>query len=412
MQISADSTKHELLTVGLDLRALSPEFKAHFGRGTGRYVEELVKQLFALVATDSQFAFSLRELTAESLKGARVTEIFLRLLPAGRTTVEQQFFLPQRLSKSGVDLLHFFAHGDAPSRLAVPYVVTVLDLIPLKFPDLYQAAKNNWRYKFARFLELHALRQALGIIAISEATKKDLVNLLGIAPERIQVTPLAASNKFKPRELNREYFKHQLQNMRAAVNLPAERDLLLYVGGIDQRKNVFFLLELLRELKARRQQEHQCPLLAMVGRYKDDEHYPELCRRIEAYGLQHDVLLLGFLADEQHLHQMLHAASLLLFPSLYEGFGLPVLEAMASGVPVLAGDNSSLPEVTGELPVLLPDNNLALWRDRVEQILGSIDLQCELAALGLAQAKRFSWEKTARLTLESYQYFLQQKKIS
>lgn len=385
--------------VGVDARGLEPGFKAHFGRGTGRYGTELIKHLLEL-SGEPNSGVTITPLRGAELRVQGVQKLVHSFLPCGKQTVETQLFLPRRLAGLGCDLVHFLAHGDATARAKIPYVVTVLDLIPLKFPELYAATKSNWRFHLARRLELDAIRAARGILTISEASKRDIVELLGVSPDRIAVTPLATSDRFVPRTAD---WRTKSSRVRAQFGLPATAPLLLYVGGIDPRKNTRFLIQLLAKLRA---ELDPAPVLAMVGNYTKDDQFPLLQRQIQELGVSDGVRLLGYVSDEA-LVELYHAADLAVFPSLYEGFGFPVLEAMACGVPVVAGNNSSIPEVASGAGILVEDNDIDGWAAAIRTVLETPERAEQLALSGIARAKEFSWRRTASLTLQAYRAFLE-----
>jgi glycosyltransferase involved in cell wall biosynthesis len=387
-----------MLTIGVDGRATEPGFKAHYGRGTGRYASELVRRL--LTINDEQLRVT--PFRTEHLRGQGWEDRLIRALPFGKQTAETQLFLPKRLRRLDCDLLHFLAHGDATARCAVPYLVTVLDLIPLKFPDLYKADRPDWRFKLARRLEQDAIRQAAGILAISEATKRDVVDILGIAPEKIIVTPLGVGEQFTSRSPISSEWQREARLTKEKFSLPPERPLLLYAGGIDPRKNILFLLSVFAELL--KYPLLQRPCLALVGAYDADLQYPRLLAKIKELNIEDDVRLLGFVSDAD-LPSVYRAADLKLFPSLYEGFGLPVLEAMACGVPVVAGANSSLPEVAGNAAVLVKDSDQDAWVSEIVALLINQTRQGQLIQAGKAQARKFTWDHTAQSTFAAYRFF-------
>jgi glycosyltransferase involved in cell wall biosynthesis len=391
-----------MLKVGLDLRPTEEGFKAHFGRGTGRYTNEVLSRLVQL-GKETEDWCSIHPVGVETLGGSSFERNLIGKLPYGRHTVEQQLLLPKRIDRLGLDLFHYFAHVDAPLFTKTPAILTVLDLIPMKFAELYKADKPNWRFHFARYLEIQAIRRARGIIAISEATKKDVIEILGVPEDQIVVTPLAASEDFSARDLEDQAQRSVVEHNRQKLGLPTSRPILLYVGGIDARKNVPFLLNLLKEL-VNSSSGPESPLLLLVGRYEKDDRYPALLRQIKELQLEDSVLLTGFVPDGQLLSYY-HAADVFVFPSLYEGFGLPVLEAMASGVPVVAANNSSIPEVAGQAAELVADNDKAAWLTALRGVLGNRDRQLSLAEAGVKRAALFSWERTAIETLRAYMYF-------
>lgn len=395
--------------VGLDMRPTEKGFKAHAGRGTGRYAEELTKELMAMSKEAAQLGIRLKPIRSADFSSRNCLDTVSSLLPFGRRTFESQFVYSRRIASIGaslgVQLVHFFSHGDAPAICALPQTVTVLDLIPLIFPDLYRAKKNNYRFRFARFLEYQAISRSLGIFAISQCTKRDIVRLLGVSPERIVVTPLAVSGEFMPRALDSE--REMLNSMseeRRRFGISPHHKVLLYVGGIDPRKNVLFLLGVLRELLTHAESEERL-LLVMAGNYTADDQFPRLKAEISRLSLEEHVRLLGFVPDAE-LGSLYRAADIFVFPSLYEGFGLPPLEAMRSGVPVVAGNNSSLPEVVGGAGMLCADNQTQSWAEAILQLMASSAHCLEYARRGVLQAEKFSWRSTANKTLQAFSRFV------
>jgi glycosyltransferase involved in cell wall biosynthesis len=378
--------------IAFDTRALEPGFKAHFGRGTGRYVQEILNELRMfpeeLQIVPLEFSQSFFEKT------------ILELAPIGKTTIQTQIFYPHKLKQLDAELIHFFAHTDAPSYCAKPYSVTVLDLIPLKFAALYQPQKISWRFRLARYLEQLSIKNAAGILAISECTKRDLIELLGINESKIYVTPLAVSERFSQNQeiVNRQELLRQL-------SIPLDRPKLLYVGGMDARKNIRFLMKVFKELH---QQTALKPFLILAGPYQKDHDYLE----IKPFINQHktDMADLGFV-DEQTLTALYQISDLFVFPSLYEGFGFPVLEALAAKLPVVAGDNSSIPEVVGADYPLCKDNNLESWVSGIVSILTSAEKRRLLIELGSKRPQVFSWAKTARVTLDAIKQISNEKNI-
>ena len=154
-------------------------------------MEELSSHLKGL---SQESDFQLVELSRSDLAGDDWLVGFRDLLPLGKATFEVQLALPWVLNRMSLDVVHFCSHGDSPAFSNKSSIVTVLDLIPLKFPELYKAPNKSWRFNFARWLELQAIRRARGVIAISEATKRDLIEILGISEQKIRVTHLAVDS--------------------------------------------------------------------------------------------------------------------------------------------------------------------------------------------------------------------------
>ena len=391
-------------TVGLDARATEQGFKAHYGRGTGRYAAELIRHLELLAGQKESSDIRIKTLSSADSTRSVLGKKILELLPAGRNTVESQLIFSFSLARANIDLIHFFSHGDAPVLCSVPRVITVLDLIPLRFPNLYKAKKTNLRFRFARFLENEAIRQAAGILAISECTKRDVMDFLKVEEGKIMVTPLAAGQQFCFPDLPSEERLQKQKYLRQEFGLKQDIPLLLYVGGIDPRKNISFLLSAFAEV-IRHYAAPKLPQLILAGRYQEDDQYPVIAAQIAALKLQQQVVLLGFIADEK-LPSLYQCADAFVFPSLYEGFGLPVLEAMACGLPVIAGNNSSIPEVAGKCAVLCSDNQLQEWAQAISNLLHDPGQKSVMSLEGAKRAQTFSWERTANLTLSAYRNFL------
>ena len=385
------------LRIGFDASALSPGFKEHAARGIGRYVSELSRYFSA--AADSQLKVENFD-HQEVLRGSLISKL-IDCLPGGRTTVRQQMLYPWRLGRGSVarfDLLHFPAHMDPPAWCPKPYAVTVLDLIPLVMKDLYRPAMPGWRFDLARWLELQAIKNAALILAISENTARDVEKILGIEPERILVTPLGVDESFFSAVVSSDEAAGLRQELQVAQDTP----LILYVGGIDQRKNSGFMLEAFRMLlDERRARSRALPVLIMAGRIEQDRQYPGLIRNIEELGLGRQIRLTGYLPDAQLL-KFYALSSVFFFPSLYEGFGLTPLEAMAAGVPLVCSNTSAMPEVVGDAALMISPMDRSGAARAMAEILDRPELAAKLREAGRLRARSFSWQRTGELTLAAY----------
>lgn len=384
-------------TVALDTSALLAGFKEHAQRGIGRYVYELNRFFQRIKCEEVSIApFNHDQLFAQGIFGQ-----ILKVLPAGRMTIRQQLFFPIKLKTNGLsvcDYVHFPAHMDAPSWKTKPYVLTVLDLIPLVLQDLYKSGQAAWRYEIARWFERHAIKNASLIIAISENTKNDLHHILGVPLERIVVTPLGVDQRFFESALSPE----QEQALRASYGIPRDSQVILYVGGIDQRKNMRGLLRTFSGIVNHyHERAKRPPVLMIAGQISQDRQYPMLLALIKERGLENLVLLPGFVPD-QDLLQLYALSSVFFFPSLYEGFGLPPLEAMASGTPVVSSNTSSLPEVLGDAAILVDPNDAQMCVKEICEVLENRELSSRLREMGRAQARKFTWDRTGQATLDAY----------
>lgn len=402
-----------MISLGLDVSALDVTFKAHAGRGIGRYVSALLgalKEEFPGIAGGggktgiTKGKVDVGTFTHRDFSLPAWGEKLIESLPAGRQTVRQQLCYPLQLGRRGktsqFDVLHFPAHMDAPSWSTIPYIVTVLDLIPLVCADIYQAEVPGWRFRLARWLELRAIRGAAMILAISECTARDVERLLHIPAERIHVTPLGVDQQFF-----QERNVADIEKVMARYGISAQRPLIGYVGGIDARKNVPQLVRIFSSLlSAWTEIDGARPLLFIAGRIESDRNYPALLSLIKELGLSEDVVLPGFVPDDD-LRAILQLAKVFVFPSIYEGFGLPPLEAMALGVPVMAQKNSCLPEVLGDCAHWFDAQNIEASTALLKGLLNNEAFRLSKVAEGRRQAARFTWDRMSSLTLRAYEEY-------
>ncbi len=387
-----------MVKIGFDISALDPAFKAHAHRGIGRYVRELRGYFDQIkrVSYDGRSAIEYFDHT--TFFSGKIVKPFLAALPAGVNTVRQQILFPLQLSfgaSSHLNFVHFPAHMDAPSWSFKPYVVTVLDLIPLILKDIYAPERGNWRFHFARWLEIRAIKGASFVLAISENTAHDVHRILGIPYDRIAVTPLGVDDRFFKSAL-----KEEEATLRARYKIPADRPIILYVGGIDPRKNILVAVQALHKVLGKVDSDKR-PVFVMAGRIQSDKQYPILQREIDRLGIGEDVICPGFVPDED-LFQIYSISTLFLFPSLYEGFGLPPLEAMAAGLPVISSNTSCMPEVLGSAAIYVDPNDPDQIAEEILGLLQSPDKCRELGDIGRLHARHFTWERTGQTTMEAY----------
>jgi glycosyltransferase involved in cell wall biosynthesis len=235
-----------------------------------------------------------------------------------------------------------------------------------------------------------ATTNARTLVADSAATRDDLVRLHGVAPERVHVAPLGVDARYRPAD------PAAIAALRQRHGLA--HPFVLYVGGIDARKNMTFLLEAFAEMRKGR----SAPLeLVLAGHVKDAPEYPALQERAKALGLEAALRVLGFVpADE--LPVLLSSARVFAFPSLYEGFGLPPLEAMACGTPVVSSDRGSLAEVLGDAALVAPADDARAFGAALARLLDDETLHTQLRTRGQARAASFTWERTAEATVVAY----------
>ena len=265
--------------------------------------------------------------------------------------------------------------------------------------DLYRADRPGWRFALARRLELQAIKHAKLVLAISECTARDVERLLHIPAERIAVTHLGIDQRFHA-AADSNIDREELCRRYA---LPADRKIVLYVGGIDQRKNMKGLLETFaRVVRSRRDRSQELPVLVMAGAIEEDAEYPKLMRSIETLELQELVCMTGFVAEDD-LPAFYKLGSVLFFPSLYEGFGLTPLEAMAVGTPVVSSNAACLPDVLGDAAALVAPDDYEGSASEIVSVLENDSYAEELIQKGRQQAAKFCWSDTGAATLAAYQ---------
>ncbi len=355
----------------LDARTITPHFP-----GIGRYVFNLAQSmrpwlrpdetLFLLSDPSQQSHWNLTALACEQVQLVEVN--------CSPFSLRQQWIIPRLLRQLQINLYHC-PYYLMPYRPGVPTILTVYDFIPFHYPHYY-TVKARLLYRLATAL---ALRTADHLTAISQATRQDLLAHYHYAPEKITAIPLAADPVFHPKVADH------------TLNLPEQ--YALYLGSNKPHKNLLRLIESWAKLQP------QAMPLVIAGAW--DARYPETRQRVEELGLNQAIRFFGAVA-ETDLPTLYQRAKLFIFPSEYEGFGLPVLEAMACGTPVACSNSSSLPEVAGEAALMFDPTNVAEMAETLNRLLTNEPLQTKLRELGLRQAACFSWQRTAQETLNLY----------
>lgn len=296
----------------------------------------------------------------------------------------EQMIQPFSIAKLKPDLYHSMAFI-SPLVCPAPSLVTIHDLSFIRFPGALSTARRAYLKAFTK----RSCQQARRIIAVSQSTKRDLVDLLNISPDKISVTPPGVLPRFKPMEPG------QIAEFRAKRHLPAR--FILHLGTLEPRKNLPMLLRAYAALP--RDLRHEVHLVLAGGK---GWQYDEIFHIIEQFKLTDTVHLPGYVADEE-LPLWYNAAEVFVYPSIFEGWGLPINEAMASGTPVMASNVSSMPEAVGDAGWLLSPSDELAWTAALTRILSDDTAQSALREAGLARAATFSWHKTAQRTLEAYQ---------
>lgn len=370
----ADETRP---TVAVDLRALVPQ-----ATGIGVYTRSLLSRLaargdFRLLGLAHR---PVRDPAALEATGVELAPETSRL-PLG--VLWQQLELPRLLERHGADLLWsplqtlpVVRSGPRPEGREIPAVVTVHDLTVVLYPETHRL-KVRWSQ--LPFLD-RSLARARRIVAVSEATARDLRFHFPDSATRIRVVPEGVDPVFRPAT------EDAVAEIREGLGAPG--GYLLYVGTLEPRKNVETLLDAWERLHEAR--EDVPPLLLAGGGGWRSRGLRRRLAGLEPHGLRH----LGRVEPER-LVRLFQGASAFVYPSLYEGFGLPPLEAMACGVPVVASTASSLPEVVGDAGLLVPARDSHALATEVGRVLDDPDLARDLGARGRERAARFTWERAA-----------------
>ena len=364
------------MRIGIDARKLHD-----FGIGT--YIRNLLRHL-SRIDRESEFVVLCRP---EDAKG--VSSLGENLRPvtetAGNYSVAEQLKVPLKLKREGVTLFHA-PHYVLPPLVRCPSVVTIHDCIHLMFP---QYLPNRVALGYARASITGAARRATRVLTVSESSKRDILRFVDIPSDKIDVIHNAHDERFsvEPREEDvvRVRERYQLHD-----------PFILYAGNVKPHKNVERLIEAFHLVRQRGLDHVK---LVVIG--DDISRYAALRRAVHHHQLHKYVRFLGYMPEET-LAVMYRLAGVFVFPSLYEGFGLPPLEAMASGTPVVTSNVSSLPEVAGDAAVLVDPLSPDAIADGIYRVLTDAGLRQSLRERGLARARQFSWEASVRRVREIY----------
>ena len=300
--------------------------------------------------------------------------------------------LPDKWFLRGPDVYHSSSYDILPPG-RVKKVITVHDLIP----KVSQATSRNWHpnqvvKEFDRLIKT-VLAKADKIIVTSNNTKKDLLEYYSYDSERIAVIPMGVNQLFKPALVQQKDILYK--NLKLRYNIPAS--FLLYIGTIEPRKNIKCLIKAYNLLKQDKDTAPQLVICGMKGWM-----YEDVFSLVKDLNLEQDVIFTGYVLDED-IRIFYKLARVFIYPSLYEGFGLPLLEAMASGTPVVTTESGALAEVAGQAALLADTARPEPLVRCISRVLEDSRLAKDLVAKGLQRAKEFTWEKTANKTLAVYE---------
>lgn len=377
-------------TIGIDVTSALTQ-----GGGIGRYTRELVNAL-SVVDSDTQYKlFSAKPPAqlpvANPLPQAenfchlptRIDESWLY-----RIWYRARLPLPIQLATGKIDLFHSPDFVLPPTSGNIPTLLTVHDLSFVHFPHVYTKTLVDYLNKVVPW----SVGRATHILADSQATKDDIIAQWGTPKDKVTVLYAAAGTEFEP-----VTNKNMRQTIRQRYGL-ADAPYLLAVGTVQPRKNYQMLIKAFRPIA--QNWPHNLVIAGGKGWLYDD-----ILAEIEAQGLTGRVIFTGFVADED-LPALYSEAALFLMPSIYEGFGIPILEAMGCGVPVISSDTSCLPEVVADAGVLLSSDDQEAWTEAIHRLLLDAPRRTQLVGKGAIQARKFSWGIAARQLKALYEQLL------
>lgn len=396
------------MTIGIDARFYGP-----LGKGLGRYVQEVVDNIIKINLADlesqrhsspSRFVIFLSPDNFDEFKSddPKVKKV---KLSCPWYSWQEQIFMPFYLWRERLDLIHF-PHFNVPLFSPKPFVVTIHDLILTNFPTIKASTRHRWVYAFKnaayRLVILSALIRAKKIITVSEFTKQDILSKFPVSEQKITVIYEGVAQLSKGRD---SLFVAKLNKQEVLEHYHIWDNFLLYVGNAYPHKNLETLLKAFARLHVER------PDLRLVLVGKNDFFYERVRRLATTLNLWQEgnlnspVVFPGYVPDAQ-LEIFYASARAYIFPSLYEGFGLPPLEAMAQNCPVLSSDRASLPEILGSAACYFNPEDEEDMLEKIRQILDDNDLRTKLINGGQARVKQYHWWECAQKTLTVYREVL------
>ncbi len=361
------------------------------GGGIGRYTRELVRALTKVDNIHQYRLFSAKQppvfpVTDPLPQGPHISH---HPAPLGERWLYRLWYrlklpLPVQWVTGQLDLFHSPDFVLPPVSGRIPTLLTVHDLSFAHYPEVFPEPL----VRYLNTVVPWSVARATHILADSQATKDDLTAIWQVAPEKVTVLYSGVNSGFRPVESAAE-----ITAVRERYNL-ADSPYILAVGTVQPRKNYQMLIRAFAPLAD--QFPHNLVIAGGKGWL-----YEEMMAEVAWQGLESRVRFIGFVADE-HLPALYSGAALYVFPSLYEGFGLPILEAMGCGVPVLTSNASSLPEVAGDAAVQLAPKDKTAWTDAIARLLADDSRRAQMVAAGFRRVRQFSWQKSAQQLLTIY----------
>ncbi|MGC9048848.1 MAG: glycosyltransferase family 4 protein [Patescibacteria group bacterium] len=383
------------MRIGIDARTILNPEKGE-GAGIGHYTYQLIRHLLKIDKKNDYFLFfdktvQNRRLAKFKQENVRVGFFpfiqYAKFLPGGYW----HFLASAFLTRHRLDVFHS-PTLNLPQSYRAPTVVTAHDLTVYKFPELYNTKKQRTILKSTI---PQAIKMAKKIIAVSYSTKKDLGEIFGVESEKVRVIYHGVDERFF-----RKSDSATIEKIKMKFGI--KNDYLLFLGTLESRKNIFRIIEAYERLRDKISSlEHPIANIQLVLAGAPGFNFKKIDEKISHSKYKEDIILPGYI-EADDLDPLFEGAKVFVFPTLYEGFGLPVIEAMANGVPVITSNISSLPEIAEERAILVDPLNVAEISQAMFDLLTRQDLWQKLSQLGKEKAKEFDWQKTAAKTLEVY----------
>ncbi len=371
----------------IDARIFSPKFT-----GIGRYTHELVKQ-FLVLKPDWKFTLFLATeqydvFLSEIKKNPLYANINIQLLEANEKmySVQEQTIFLKKLNKIHADIF-WFPHFNVPYFFNKKFVVTVHDLTLSKFPG---KKMNSFFHRFIYFKILrHALKKSKHILTVSQNTKDDIITDENIDAKKITIAHNAVGE---------EFFEYK-EKLQSEIEITEKSKYFLYTGQHREHKNVITLVKAFH-LFLKNNKNYR---LVLTG--KPNPLYPDVINYIKNNNLEKNIILAG-LVPERELLQLYKNAKCYIFPSLYEGFGIPPLEAMAMNTPVIASNSSCIPEICENAAIYFNPNDINMLAEKMQELVKNKWLEEKLIESGKIQVKKYNWKKSAIIILKKFEELL------
>lgn len=358
--------------------------------GIGNYMHNLLKALAKVDTTNSYKIFTAAQGETQDSFASNQQQIAVNLPSTGSWAriLWEQTMLPQQMKPHQIDIMHFADYALPVLSKTRPWIISVHDLAYRIYPETFSRGKLWTKLALVK----PSLHKAGKIITGSENTKQDIIKFYGISPERIAVTTYGV-------DLDRFYPLSGTEVQTGLERYGLEPGYILFIGTLEPRKNIISVIRAYHHLR-----NNGCKQKLVIGG-GTGWLYSDIFKLVEELKLVEEIIFTGYLPDED-LALLYNGAGVFVYPSLYEGFGLPPLEAMACGTPVVTSNVSSLPEVVGDAGLMVPPLESKAIAEAIGSVLANQQLADQLREKGIQRAQNFSWEKTARQTLAVYQEVL------